>query len=57
MNRKEIELQSRRDFVLDAARRLYSTKGIENTSMEDIAGASDYTRRTLYTYFKSHDEI
>jgi AcrR family transcriptional regulator len=42
---------------LNAARGLFADKGVENTSMEDIATAAEYTRRTLYSYFKSHDEI
>lgn len=57
MSRKSIEREARRQFVVDAARKLFAENGIENTSMEDIAGAADYTRRTLYTYFKSFDEI
>ena len=31
--------------------------GSENTTMNDIALASKKGRRTLYTYFKSKDEI
>jgi len=55
--RKEMDRQSRRRIVLDAARGLLIKKGIEGTSMEDIAAAVDYTRRTLYAYFKSRDEL
>lgn len=57
MNRKETEKQSRIDFMINAARRLFGENGIENTTMEDIAASSDYTRRTLYAYFQSFDEI
>jgi AcrR family transcriptional regulator len=57
MNRTEMEKESRMAFITDAARRLFGEKGIENTTMDDIAAASDYTRRTLYAYFKSFDEI
>ena len=57
MNRKEMEKESRMGFITGAARRLFGEKGIENTTMEDIAASSDYTRRTLYAYFKSFDEI
>jgi len=32
-------------------------KGVEETRMQDIASAADYTRRTLYSYFKSRDEV
>ncbi len=57
MTRKQMEVESRRRYVVDAARKVFAQKGIENTSMEDIARAADYTRRTIYAYFKSHDEI
>jgi len=57
MNRKEMEKESRMCFITSAARRLFGEKGIENTTMDDIAASSDYTRRTLYAYFKSFDEI
>ena len=57
MSRKTIEYEARQQFILKAARQVYSQKGIENSSMDDIASASEYTRRTLYSYFKSKDEI
>lgn len=55
--RKEAEVDSRKSFIIKAARSKFAQKGIENTTMEDIAVLSGYTRRTLYTYFKSFDEI
>ena len=55
--RKTVEREARRIYVLDAARRLLATRDIEKTSMDEIAVAADYTRRTLYAYFKSRDEI
>lgn len=57
MSRKTVEREVRRQFVIDAARQLFASKGIEETSMDDIATAADYTRRTLYAYFRSRDEI
>jgi AcrR family transcriptional regulator len=56
-SRKEIEVETRRRLIVDAARQLLTTKDIEATSMDEIAAAVDYTRRTLYAYFKSRDEI
>lgn len=46
-----------RDRLIEVARQLFLIKGIENTTMLDIANASDYGRRTIYTYFKNKDEI
>jgi AcrR family transcriptional regulator len=57
VSRKLAERQARQRFVVDAARQLCTTQGIENTRMQDIASAVDYTRRTLYAYFKSRDDI
>ena len=46
-----------RELMIDAARRVFARKGIERTTMNDIAVASKKGRRTLYMYFKSKDEI
>ena len=43
--------------LVDVARQLFAKMGVENTTMNDIALASKKGRRTLYTYFKSKDEI
>lgn len=42
---------------MDVARQLFAKKGVEDTTMNDIAIASKKGRRTLYTYFKSKEEI
>ena len=57
MSRRDAERETRRRFILDSARRMLATNGVEETSMDDIAGGAEYTRRTLYSYFKSRDEI
>ena len=44
-------------MLVDVARQLFAKKGLENTTMNDIAQASGKGRRTLYTYFKSKDDI
>ena len=43
--------------LVDVARQLFAKNGLENTTMNDIALASGKGRRTLYTYFKSKEEI
>lgn len=55
--RKASEYRARRRFILDAVRGLLAERGVEETSMDAIAAAAGYTRRTLYAYFKSRDEI
>ncbi len=46
-----------RDKLIEVARQLFARKGVENTTMLDIANASDKGRRTIYTYFKNKKEI
>ena len=46
-----------RDKFIEVARQLFARKGVENTTMNDIASASEKGRRTIYTYFKSKREI
>ena len=49
--------QKTKDRLLDVARQLFAKNGLENTTMNDIAQASGKGRRTLYTYFRSKEEI
>lgn len=46
-----------RQKLVDIARQLFAKKGIEGTTMNDIAVASGKGRRTLYTYFKSKADV
>jgi len=46
-----------RELLIDSARRVFARKGIERTTMNDIAVASKKGRRTLYMYFKNKEEI
>lgn len=43
--------------LVDVARQLFAKNGVEDTTMNDIAVASKKGRRTLYTYFKSKEDI
>lgn len=43
--------------LVDVARQLFAENGVEDTTMNDIAVASKKGRRTLYTYFKSKEDI
>ena len=43
--------------LVDVARQLFAKNGVDETTMKDIALASTKGRRTLYTYFKSKEDI
>ncbi len=46
-----------KQMLLEKARQLFAKSGYENTTMNDIAEASQRGRRTLYTYFSNKKEI
>lgn len=46
-----------REKLVEVARQLFVHKGLENTTMNDIANASEKGRRTIYTYFRNKKEI
>ena len=52
-----MSISKTRHKLVDVARQLFAKNGLENTTMNDIAQLSGKGRRTLYTYFKSKDEI
>jgi AcrR family transcriptional regulator len=46
-----------RHTILTVARIVFARRGADNTTMDDLAKASGLGRRTIYTYFKSRDEL
>ena len=50
-------LAKTREKLVDVARQLFAKKGLDDTTMNDIAVASGKGRRTLYTYFKSKEDV
>jgi len=52
-----MSISKTRQTLVDVARQLFAKNGIEKTTMNDIAVASGKGRRTLYTYFKSKEDI
>ena len=58
MARRKKESQSvHRKSITKAAEQLFMIKGIENTSMNDIAKEAGYSKATLYVYFKNKEEL
>ena len=52
-----MSISKTRQKLVDVARQLFAKDGVANTTMNDIALASGKGRRTLYTYFKSKEDI
>lgn len=57
MAKKAALEQFHRDAISTVADKFFNEKGIEKTTMEDIAKEAEYSKATLYVYFKSKDEI
>ena len=46
-----------RELIIKVARKLFQQQGIGNITMSDIAEAANKSRRTVYTYFQSKEEL
>ena len=57
LSRREREKTAREAEIIAAAEKLFYEKGFENTSMDEIARASEFTKRTLYQYFINKEDL
>lgn len=55
--KSESEKQLARHHILDAARELFISKGVEAVTMREIAKKIDYSPTTIYLYFKDKDAL
>jgi AcrR family transcriptional regulator len=55
--RREREKEQRHNDIIDAAERVFFSKGMENATMDDVAEEVELSKGTLYLYFKSKEEI
>ena len=46
-----------REVIIKVARKLFAKQGIGNITMNDVAVAANKSRRTVYTYFQSKEEL
>lgn len=57
MTRKDRERLFKRNEILIAATKLFAVKGFENTTLDEIAEASEFGKGTLYNYFQNKEDI
>lgn len=57
LSRRERERQNMVKTIISTAEELFCKLGYENTAMDDIAKASEYTKRTIYKYFRSKEDL
>jgi AcrR family transcriptional regulator len=54
---KRRERKIRENLIIDAARRVFGTKTYDQVSMSEIAKAAGIAKSSIYTYFKSQEEL
>ena len=47
----------KRALIVDAAERLFIEKNFESTSMDQVANKAGLTKRTIYQYFISKEDL
>jgi AcrR family transcriptional regulator len=57
MTRREASHARRREQILNAAASLFETNGFEGTTTDEIAAAAEVTKRTLYRYVGSKEQL
>ena len=57
LERKERERERRRQQIIVAAKKVFSEKGFNKATMDDIAGEAELSPGTLYLYFKNKEDI
>ncbi len=55
--RKQREKEQRKNDIISAARKVFSNKGFNAATMEEIASEAELSPGTLYLYFKNKEEL
>ena len=55
--RKKHRTEDNRLFILEAAEKVFSQKGYAHTTVDEIAEEAQFSKATLYRYFKSKRDI
>ena len=57
VERRAREKEQRRVAILDAAKEIFSRKGYQGATMEEIAARAELSPATLYLYFNNKSEL
>ena len=57
VERKAREKKQRRQMIIDAAEKVFFSRGLHATTMVDIAQTAELSKGTLYLYFKSKEDL
>lgn len=57
LTRREKEKMAHETDIIDAAESVFIRNGFDGTSIDEIASEAKFTRRTVYQYFKTKEEL
>lgn len=57
LNSKDKRKNLNKIYIIDAAEKLFFSKGYNTTTMDEVAKEAGFTKKTLYSYFTSKEEI
>ncbi|WP_026580791.1 TetR/AcrR family transcriptional regulator [Bacillus sp. J33] len=55
--RKQREKELKRNDIIEAAERVFFEKGYTSSTMDDVAKEAEFSKRTVYLYFNSKEQI
>lgn len=55
--RKEREKEQKKNAIIDAAEKVIFTKGLEAATMDEIADVAEFSKGTIYLYFKNKEDL
>ena len=55
--RKEQVKNIRREDIINAAEKVFFLKGYEPSTMDEVAKSAEYSKKTLYSYFQSKEQL
>jgi AcrR family transcriptional regulator len=57
VSKRDLDKQRRRTTIIDAAERLFFSKGYDRSTMDDLCSEAHLSKRTLYIYFSSKEQL
>jgi AcrR family transcriptional regulator len=57
LSRREKEKQTREEYIINAAEKIFTIMGYNGSSMEEIAKEAQFTRKTVYQYFADKEDL
>lgn len=57
VDRKRQEKEIKKNDIIDAAERVIFSKGYAAASMDEVASEAEFSKRTIYVYFNSKEQI